>query len=336
MSTKSNKTMIGLFVLGAAFLAVAAMAAFGSGMFFTKKLTAIMFFDGSVSGLEVGSPVIFRGVPLGSVKDVRIEADPTGLKFAIPVVVEIVGGKVNLQKAGAGKEGETLLDARKQSPKELVQALIDKGLRAQLVTQSFVTGQLAVSLDMRPDTPVRLHGDGDNLEIPTIPSEFEKLTQTLKSLPLEELVAHLLSAVNGVERLVNSPETARIPNKIDTALTSGTLLVDDLRTRVDGLTKNLEQAVRSYNELAVNLDQRTDKLTASTRKTLDSLDGAVADGKSALSKFQKVVSPDAATVVELNRALAEIAQAAKAIRGLADYLERHPEALIQGKGGNRR
>ncbi|WP_243358560.1 MlaD family protein [Fundidesulfovibrio terrae] len=335
MSAKSNKTMIGLFVLGAALLAVAAMAAFGSGMFFTKKMTAIMFFDGSVSGLEVGSPVIFRGVPLGSVKDVRIEADPTGLKFAIPVVVEIVGGKVNLQKAGAA-EGETLLEARKQSPKALVQALIDKGLRAQLVTQSFVTGQLAVSLDMRPDTPVRLHGDGDDLEIPTIPSEFEKLTQTLKSLPLEELVAHLLSAVNGVERLVNSPETAKIPAKIDTALTSGTQLVDDLRGRVDGLAKNLEQAVRSYNELAVNLDQRTDKLTASTRKTLDSLDGAVADGKSALTKFQKVVSPDAATVVELNRALAEIAQAAKAIRGLADYLERHPEALIQGKGGNRR
>jgi paraquat-inducible protein B len=328
--------MIGLFVMGAALLAVAALAAFGSGMFFTKKMTAIMFFEGSVSGLEVGSPVIFRGVPIGSVKEVSIEADPSGLKFSIPVEVEIVGGRVNLRNVKKANAGDTLLEARDQTPEELVKALIEKGLRAQLVTQSFVTGQLAVSLDMRPDTPVRLHGDAGRIEIPTIPSEFEKLTQTLKSLPLEELVAHLLSAVNGVERLVNSPETARIPAKIDGALTSGTQMIDDLRSRVDGLTKNLEQAVRSYHELAVNLDQRTDKLAVSTRKTLDSLDGAVSEGKVAMNKFQKVVGPDAATVVELNRALNEIAQAAKAIRGLADYLERHPEALIQGKGGNRR
>lgn len=332
MSAKSNKTIIGLFVIGAALLAVGALAAFGSGMFFTKKLTAIMFFGGSVSGLEVGSPVIFRGVPIGAVKEVRIEADSTGLDFSIPVVVEIVGGRVNIKNRGA----DTLLQVRSENPKELMQALIEKGLRAQLVTQSFVTGQLAVSLDMRPDTPVTLHGGDEGIEIPTIPSEFEKLAQTLKSLPLEELVAHLLSAVNGVERLVNAPETAKIPAKIDTALTSGTQLVDDLRTRVDGLTKNLEQAVRSYNDLAVNLDQRTDRLAASTRKTLDSVDGAVADGKNALSKFQKVVSPDSITVVELNKALAELAQAAKSIRSLADYLERHPEALIQGKGGNRR
>lgn len=332
MSAKSTKTLIGLFVLGAAFLAVGALAAFGSGMFFTQKLTAIMFFDGSVSGLEVGSPVIFRGVPIGSVKEVRIEADATGLSFSIPVVVEIVGGKVNIKN----KAGDTLLQALNQSPKELIKDLIGRGLRAQLVTQSFVTGQLAVSLDMRPDTPVTLRGADEGIEIPTIPSEFEKLTQTLKSLPLEELVAHLLSAVNGVERLVNAPETARIPAKIDTALTSGTQLVDDLRGRMDGLAKSLDQAVKSYSELAVNLDQRTDRLAASTRKTLDSLDSAVADGRNALTKFQKVVSPDSITVVELNKALAELAQAARSIRSLADYLERHPEALIQGKGGNRR
>ena len=126
MSAKSNKTIIGLFVIGAALLAVGALAAFGSGMFFTKKLTAIMFFGGSVSGLEVGSPVIFRGVPIGAVKEVRIEADSTGLDFSIPVVVEIVGGRVNIKNRGA----DTLLQVRSENPKELMQALIEKGLRA--------------------------------------------------------------------------------------------------------------------------------------------------------------------------------------------------------------
>jgi paraquat-inducible protein B len=332
MSAKSSKTLIGLFVLGAVLLAVAALAAFGSGLFFTKKLTAVMYFDSSVSGLEVGSPVIFRGVPMGAVKDINLDADPTGLKFSIPVTIEILGGKVSVT---GGRNGATLLDVRKQSQEELLKALVDAGLRAQLVTQSFVTGQLAVSLDIRPDTPVILHGAEGGMEIPTIPSDFEKFTNTLKSLPLEELVDHLLSAVDGVQKLVNSPETARIPHKIDKALDSGTRLADEARSHIDGLTADLRQAVRSYNELAVNLDSRTDKLTVSASKTLGSLDTVLAEGKSALTKIQKVVGPDSPSLVELNKALTETALAAKSIRELTDYLERHPEALIQGKGNRR-
>jgi paraquat-inducible protein B len=335
MSAKSSKTLIGLFVLGAVLLAVAALAAFGSGLFFTKKLTAVMYFSGSVAGLEVGSPVIFRGVPLGSVKEIDLEADPAGLKFSIPVTIEVLGGKISVKGVSKRDAGATLLEESKRTPEQLIEALVDKGLRAQLVTQSFVTGQLAVSLDMRPDTLVVLHGDGKVIEIPTIPSEFEKLTNTLKSLPLEELVDHLLSAVDGVSKLVNDPETTRIPHKIDKALTSGTQLVDEARAQIDSLTKNLQQALSSYKELAVNLDSRTDKLTVSANKSLNSLDGAVTEGKSALVKFQKVVSPESPSVAALDKTLNELAQAARSIRELTDYLARHPEALIQGKGNRR-
>lgn len=338
MSGKSSETLIGLFVVGAVALAVAGIAAFGSGMFFTKKMPFIMYFEGAVTGLEVGSPVIFRGVPIGAVKDIRIVADPHGLKFSVPVTAEIIGGKVSLGGRGQG-EDQSLVEARKQPPDVLVKALIERGLRAQLTTQSFVTGQLAVSLDMLPHTPVNLRGDGRIIEIPTVPSEFEELTKTLKSLPLTELANRLLSAVTAADKLLNAPATARLPDKLDATLTTGNEFMTDLRTKLDGLSKDLDQAVRSYNTLASNLDQRTDRLSASAKKTLDSLDAVLTDGKNALGKFQKVVNPDSATVVDLNRALAEIAQAAKSIKALTDYLERHPEALIQGKGspsGSRR
>ena len=81
MSAKANKTMIGVFVLGAVVLALGAIVALGSGTFFTKTDRCIMFFPHSVGGLEVGAPVVFRGVPIGSVKEISIEADPTHLKF---------------------------------------------------------------------------------------------------------------------------------------------------------------------------------------------------------------------------------------------------------------
>ncbi len=336
MSAKANKTLIGAFVLGALALAVGAVVALGSGMFFTKKYKCIMFFPNSVSGLEVGAPVVFRGVPIGSVTEISIEADASRLHFYIPVVVEILDGKITLASDRQAKKGETLLQARKESADDLLPQLINKGLRAQLVTQSFVTGQLAVSLDLMPDTPVRLVGESTLPEIPTVPSTFEKLTETIKQLPLQELVDRLIGAVTGIEKLVNSPELASMPGKIDSALNTGNDLLREIKTKVAPLAQNLDEAVQNYSDLAKHLDRRTEGLSASAKAALDSFDVTLKDGRTAIGNFQKIVSSNSPTVTDLNRALAEIANAARSIRELSSYLERHPEALIQGKGGPRR
>ena len=335
MSAKTNKTMIGGFVLGAVALALGAIVALGSGTFFTKTYRCIMFFPNSVGGLEVGAPVVFRGVPIGSVKEISIEADPTHLKFYIPVVVEILGGKIKL----TGKPGEkdtSLADARKEDPGNLLAQLVDKGLRAQLVTQSFVTGQLAVSLDLMPDTPLRLVGHSDIAEIPTVPSTFEKLTETIKQLPLQELVDRLIGAVTGIETLVNSPQLKALPGKIDATLNTGNTLLQEIRDKVGPLAKNLDEAITNFGELAKHLDTRSEGLSSAAKTTLGSLDTTLKDSRSAINNFQKIVNSNSPTVTDLNRALAEIANAARAIREFASFLERHPEALIQGKGAPRK
>jgi paraquat-inducible protein B len=336
MSAPVNKTMIGVFVLVALALAVGAVVALGSGLFFTKRYACIMFFENSVSGLEVGAPVVFRGVPIGSVKEISIDADPSHLPFYIPVVVEILGGKVKLSATNARDKEETLLEARNESEGNLLTQLIDKGLRAQLITQSFVTGQLAVSLDLMPDTPIRLVGKSPLPEIPTVPSAFEKLTQTIKQLPLEELVNRLTGAVTGIEKLVNSPELTGMPGKIDAVLTSGTDLLKEIKGKIDPLATRIDETAQSFTDLAKHLDHRTDGLTSTADKTLVTLDATLKEGKAAIAKFQKVVNSDSPTITDLNRALAEVAGAARALRELADYLERHPESLLQGKGGPRR
>jgi len=321
MSGKSNKTMIGLFVIGALALALGAIIALGSGMFFTKKYHCIMFFPNSVGGLEVGAPVVFRGVPIGAVTGIRIEADTTNMTFYIPVIIEIFGDKIKL-----------VLNDHQTAPTDLLTQLVDKGLRAQLVTQSFVTGQLAVSLDLMPDTPIRLVGKSDLPEIPTVPSAFEQLTETIKRLPLQELVDRLIGAVSGVEKLVNSPELSHMPGKVDTLLTTGNNLLQEIHAKVSPLAQNLDAAVQSFSELAKHLDHRTEGLSSSAKNALDSFDATLKEGRAAIGKFQKIANSDSPTVTDLNRSLEEIANAARAIRELANYLERHPEALIQGKG----
>lgn len=336
MSAKANKTMIGVFVLGALALAVGAIVALGSGLFFAQKYRCIMFFPNSVSGLEIGAPVVFRGVPIGSVKDISIEADASRLHFFIPVVVEILGGKIKLASNKTSGKEENLAQARKETQDNLLTQLIEKGLRAQLVTQSFVTGQLAVSLDLMPDTPVRLVGESTLPEIPTVPSTFEKLTETIKQLPLQELVDRLIGAVTGIEKLVNSPELTAMPGKIDTALNTSNDMLREIKSKVGPLAQNLDEAVQNYSELAKHLDRRTEGLSTSAKGAMDSFDATLKEGRVAINNFQKIVNSNSPTVTDLNRALSEIATAARSIRELSSYLERHPEALIQGKGGPRK
>lgn len=331
MTGNPKKLMIGAFALGALLLALGAIVAFGPGLLFTQTLRCIMFFPNSVSGLRVGSPVLFRGVPLGSVKEISIEADAKGLTFNIPVVVELLGGKVQLDMSQTGDSSETLYEARKVSPEALLRQLIAKGLRAQLITQSFVTGQLAVSLELKPDAPQRLVGNTDLVEIPTVASTFDKLEKTISQLPLQELVDRLINAIAGIEHLVNSPEMTRVPASIDATLDAASATVAEVRRKVGPLSDDLDRALAGYTELARHLEERADSLAGKAAKTFGSLDTSLKEARDAIGNFQKALNAESPTIAELNRTLRELAKVAGNIRGFTEFLLRHPEALIQGK-----
>ena len=147
MSKPANKTMIGAFVVGAVVLAVAAIVLFGSGKFFQKTEPWLTFFHGSVKGLNVGSPVVFRGVQIGQVTDIIVGFDASKLEVLIPVFFEVDPEK--FKDIGSPAETEEL---------EMHKALIDRGMRTQLQIQSLVTGQLLINVDFYPDTPANLIG----------------------------------------------------------------------------------------------------------------------------------------------------------------------------------
>ncbi|MEI8191432.1 MAG: MlaD family protein, partial [candidate division NC10 bacterium] len=182
MSKRASPTAIGAFVVGAVALIVVGVLIFGSGQFFQHPLRYVMFFDSSVEGLNVGAPVRFRGVKIGQVS--RIEAQ-WGTQW-IEVVVDI--------------DSRTLRGGREHSVKEfqegIEQDIKESGLRAQLRSQSLLTGQLFVAADLFPDTPIRLTGfDPSFPEIPVVPTTLqvfqqraEKMLETLASLPIAHLV----------------------------------------------------------------------------------------------------------------------------------------------------
>ena len=76
MSGKPSKTLVGAFVLGAVILFIIGVMTFSVGKYFFKQPSFIMFFDGSVKGLNVGAPVMFKGVKVGTVSDINLRFNP--------------------------------------------------------------------------------------------------------------------------------------------------------------------------------------------------------------------------------------------------------------------
>jgi len=200
MSKRANPTMIGVFVLVAVALVVTGILVLGGLQLFREEMAAVAFFDGDVSGLSVGSPVLFRGAQLGQVSAIKVALDPHN-KIAVYV-------KIALKH---GPEAPPHIRTQKD-----LRPFIDRGLRAQLRLVSFVTGQLSVSLDYLPQMPVVLTGlDPAIPELPTVPTQLEqyqarldRILDALEKTDLAHVAQDISEMVRSVRDVARSPELA--------------------------------------------------------------------------------------------------------------------------------
>jgi paraquat-inducible protein B len=279
----ANKSLIGAFVVGAIALAVISVIIFGSGKFFRKQLQFITFFQGSIKGLSVGSPVTFRGVKIGEVKNIHIQARPSDLTFQIPVLLEIDPSVIESVDPGA-KIGA--------KPYEQIQALIDKGLRAQLQSQSFVTGQLAVALDFYPDKPpVLVAQDKKYHEIPSVPTPIEELQKTIQDLNLKEFAEKVKATLDGIEKAVNSPEIAKTLKSVSGAAEETRVMVKNVSSQVTPLASNLNETVKDAKKMVENLDRQMTTL-------LPSIEGTMKDAQKLVQHVDTRIDPMAANAEE--------------------------------------
>ena len=308
MSKQANKTLIGAFVVGAVALTIAGVAIFGSGKLFTEVNKYVLYFDGSIKGLNVGAPVIFKGVKIGSVSNIKVRVEGKHLdNIRTPVFIEIESDRI--AKSSADPELQKFIATAETG--KVMEILVKRGMRAQLEVQSLVTGQLVVALDFHPDTPINLvGGDPKYMELPTIPSAMEEITKTIEELPLKDLVDKAMLTVEGIERLVNSP---------------------DLKGSISALHETLQNA----NKLVQNVDREVKPLISSVEQTSEAASAALEQAEKSLALTENVLAEDSPTLNELNKALRDISAAARSISALADYLQRHPESLLRGKGGSK-
>lgn len=262
MSTKANPTIVGAFIVVAVALLVAGVIVFGGSELFSPKVPYVAYFEGSVRGLRIGAPVYFRGVRVGMVTDIVVRVDPDADDVAIPVVFELEPDRIE-RSAGSEYPGEA--ESRKR-----LQRMIDKGLRAHLATESFITGQLAIELDIHPDKPARYVGKDELYpEFPTVPSARAEQIKTLKELPLTEIFAKLNSAIEGIDKLVNAPETIAAVRGLGQTMKDVQKLIGNIDKQVEPVAVALTDTLHETQKLVKRVDAQVDPVASSLTGTLD-------------------------------------------------------------------
>ncbi len=340
--------VIGSFVVGAVILSVAGLLFFGPGGFLAETRSYVVYFDSSVKGLNVGSPVRFRGVKIGQVKEINVRVRLEDFKFYIPVVIEIEASRI-------GTEGtkQSLLDTLKTTIKgdDLMLPLVPKGLRAQMQLDSLVTGQLYVNLDMLPDAPLILTGyDHDFPELPAIKSSLAELTKTFEDIPLKELADKLIRSTEGFEKLINSPSLHNALAKFDDTTAQLNQLLRSLNEQllpiadsfketlrqsqatIHNVDLKIDQTLQSAQTTIAHIDSKVDPLAKQFGKAVQAVDDASIKTSEAMQQIKGLSANDSKIMEQLSLTLKEVNRTARTVRYLTTELERDPQMLLRGRG----
>jgi paraquat-inducible protein B len=320
-----NAASIGAFVLGAFALLALGILLFGGRHWFTSANRAVIYFDRPVSGLQVGAPVTFRGVAVGSVE--RIAVSVTTDTFQTFISVFVVMQPTDLIVDGAQKE----------RLEKTVQDLVARGLRATLELQSVITGQLRVELSFAPQAKtVSPQVAESNLpEIPVIQSDLDRLRDEFNGIQIGDMVALTQRVLARLDKLSDALEP----------------LIADADSEITRVGESARIAADAGAKLATTSDASVQRLEAEVTATLADARGLIAAGKGELAGVGTAVAslnaaaqhvdelarntngmldPDAASRRELEDALRDLAATARSLKEFAREVERHPNELILG------
>lgn len=314
MSETRKPFWIGAFLLGGVALLAGALLLLGRDNWFSQPSDYVVYFTGALDGLDVGADVTYRGVKVGTVREIRLGYDRELKDVVIPVVLRL--------DPAVGRDGGSF--------DQVVERLVERrGLRAQLQTQSLLTGKSIVALDLFPGQPgyVRESSEIDLPAIPSVPSRVDQaadvlreLLGSLREMPLREMLTSANNTLQALERLSASPE-----------LQAGLSRLGQTLHNLEGLTQQLQ---RQLPPMLDNARQGSEELRAAlgdirlavqgAQHTLEQMEGLAGDAR-------RTLGPESELQFQMLKSLGELERAGKALQRTAESLEQHPESLIFGK-----
>lgn len=318
MKKQPSTLAIGLFVIGAMIIVLAATLFISGSNFGRETDRAVMVFDGNVRGLNIGAPVAFKGVQIGQVRRIELIIDTDSYQVLMPVEIEFSDQRV--RKIGENQDQNSL------------EQLIENGMRGQLQKQSLLTGLLYIQLDLHPGSPLVYHEvESDLPQLPTISTDMEKLARNLEDLDLKTLFDSLTHIVAETEKFVSDPELSAMPGNINLMLDEIRALSTELRGEVALASPGLNELIANSNEVVVEAQGELPQLSQSAQETLGELRSAIRSFDKTMDSIGYLVSDDSASVYQIQQAARELAAAGRSIQSLADHLQQQPESLLRGK-----
>jgi paraquat-inducible protein B len=250
-----------------------------------ETLVFTMYFDESLRGLTVGSPLEVNSVILGEVKGIKVEYDEQRERFLFPVDVAVFPGRLrSMMRQGVA-------DPTPAEQKARLDTLIASGLRAQLKTGSLLTGQMYIAMDFFPKAaPGKIDWTKNPPVFPTQPGTLVELQATLmnisrkiESMPLQQIGENLRIALQSLNRTLMGMEQAvkrmdkdvapaakaaledarRMLNTADKTLSSDAPLQQDLRSSL----RDLSKAAQSLRQLTELLERQPESLIQGKKET---------------------------------------------------------------------
>lgn len=312
MSEPRKPFWIGAFLLSGIALLAGGLLLVGRDNWFSQPSDYVVYFTGALSGLDVGADVTYRGVKVGTVREIRLSYDRELKDVVIPVVLRI--------NPDAGREGQRF--------DRVVERLVERGLRAQLQTQSLLTGKAIVALDLFPGQAGYVREPHD-LELPTIPSVPSRVDQaadvlrdlldTLRELPLGEMIVSASNTLKALERLSTSPELQDGLLSLGQTLHNLENLTQQLQRQIPPILDNARQGSGELRTAIGDLRQAAQAATVA----LQQMQGLAGD-------IQRSLGPESEAQYQLLQTLEELGRASKALQRTAESLEQQPESLIFG------
>lgn len=335
-----NPTAIGAFVIGAIVIAVISIVLFGSGRWFSgERATFVCFFEDAVDGMQIGSKVKLKGVPIGEVKRILLRFKPNseegeaGTKPLIPVIIEVDVERLS-NDLGVN------MDFRNDS---LYQEQINDGLRATLGVSNLITGILQVNLDYHDDAgeagdlePFSYRGE-DYRVIPTMASQMSQATNDLLGVVNNISNADFKGVVEGLNELLD-----KVNDKMDQFEVKGmNEALESFSARME--SPKFDEALDSFSEAAdaiANATKAVEEVAATLKdqlgedrlaNTVDSADETLQTLTVAIDNVSAIMESSQDIPSDLAAALNEISGMATEIKELAAYLKERPNSLLFGR-----
>lgn len=322
---KRNALLIGAFVVTGLVMVVVGMLWLNGNSLFKKQTEAMIFYKGNVSGLYVGAPVTFRGVAVGQVEEIGIQVDRETLKTWMPVRVRLQPEALHFRGTG----GATMD----------LPTLVQRGLRARLVAQSFVTGQKSIELDFVPNTPATLLGDSRKPEIPAVADRFGALIDQVAELPLSdtvkemrETVKELRSTLVAVQRAIETSQGTLASAAQELSRTG-----QDTRATLGVAQAAMRQVQSSSVATLASITQLSDATRSAVnsaqpelQRTLAGTREAAEAARLAMNRVAEMTAPGASLRGDLDAAMRDLSQAARSLRDWSELLEEKPNAIVFG------